>query len=176
MEERRLVIYVDEPYIHSSHTTPNSRYDSTGGSTRAPTSRASGLIIGHAGDEAGFNQDAVLVNKSSARTGDYQREMNSDIFRKCLHEKLVPNLPSRCVVVLDNVSYQPYSHLQLDRERHVRLTKPAKYTIQSSYARSRSVRNCKYVLIGLNSNVTKLIHSSKNMDFLYYVCRRIVQN
>jgi hypothetical protein len=91
-EEWRVRSYVDEPYIHSSHTTPNSRYDSTGAGTRAPMWRAIGLIIGHAGDDAGFNQDPVLVNKSSALTGDYQREMNSDIFMKCLHEKTCTKL------------------------------------------------------------------------------------
>jgi hypothetical protein len=68
-------------------------------------SKENRLIIVHAGGEAGFVPDALLIYKSSARTGDYQGEMNSDIFIKWPREKLIPNLPPRSVLVLDNASY-----------------------------------------------------------------------
>lgn len=104
-EEMRPIIYVDDTYIHSSHTTPHSWYDSTGAGTRAPVSKENRLIIVHAGGEAGFVPDALLIYKSSAQTGDYHGEMNSDIFIKWLREKLTPNSQPRSVLVLDNASY-----------------------------------------------------------------------
>lgn len=48
---------------------------------------------------------SLLVFKSGLRTGDYHGEMNSDNFIKWIKTQLIPNLPSRSVVVMDNASY-----------------------------------------------------------------------
>ncbi len=57
------------------------------------------------GGENGFIPGAQLIFKSRQRHGDYHGEMNRELFLKWLREKLLPNLPSRSVVIMDNAPY-----------------------------------------------------------------------
>ena len=42
------------------------------------------------------------LSKASA---DYHQEMNSDVFESWLEKQLLPNLPQKCVLIIDNASY-----------------------------------------------------------------------
>lgn len=98
-KERRLIIYMDESYIHSSHTIKKSWSDDSTG-LHQPISTGERLIIIHAGGENGFIKNALQTWNSKQRKGDYHKEMNFTNFEKWLREKLIPNLPQKTVLVV----------------------------------------------------------------------------
>jgi len=49
-EEGRSIVYADETYIHSSHTTSYAWDDGSGAGLKAPISKGRHLIIIHAGN------------------------------------------------------------------------------------------------------------------------------
>ncbi|KAG8227808.1 hypothetical protein J437_LFUL006222 [Ladona fulva] len=60
----------------------------------------------------GFIPEALLIFKSGLKTGDYHGEMNSGNYLKWVKNQLIPNLPPKSVVVIDNA---PYHNVQLNR-------------------------------------------------------------
>uniref|UniRef100_A0A6P7H5N0 Uncharacterized protein LOC114346491 n=1 Tax=Diabrotica virgifera virgifera TaxID=50390 RepID=A0A6P7H5N0_DIAVI len=99
------VIYTDETYLHSSHTTSKSWDDGTSKCLKSPVAKGQWLIIVHAGGEKGFVPNGLLIFKSGQRTGDYHNDMNHENFIRWLQEKLIPNLQHKTALVLDNASY-----------------------------------------------------------------------
>ena len=69
-------------------------------------------IVLHAGSKAGFIKGTELVWKAKSSTGDYHDEMNGDDFFKWVKEKLIPHLPPKSVLIIDNA---PYHKLQVDK-------------------------------------------------------------
>lgn len=102
---KRDLSYLDETYIHTSHTVQKTWYDETNQGLTSPISKGNRLIIVHAGGEFGFINNALLIYKSSQSSGDYHNEMNGENFQKWMKEKLIPNLPCNSVIVMDNTSY-----------------------------------------------------------------------
>jgi hypothetical protein len=49
-EEGRPIVYADETYVHSSHTTSNAWDDGSAAGMKAPISKGRRLIIVHAGN------------------------------------------------------------------------------------------------------------------------------
>jgi hypothetical protein len=86
-EEGRPIIYMDETYIHSSHTAPYAWSDGSIQRLFAPMSKGQQLIVIHAGGEQGFIPNAYVRFKSQQKTGDYHN------YEKWLKERLIPNLP-----------------------------------------------------------------------------------
>ena len=111
-QEGRPIVYIDETYLHSSHTTPHGWTDGSLQGLKAPMNKGQRLIIVHAGGENGFIPNALLIFKSGLKTGDYHQDMNSENFARWLEMKLIPNLPPNSVIVLDNASYH---NLQVNR-------------------------------------------------------------
>ena len=58
------------------------------------------------------NSSKELVWKAKSSTGDYHDEMNGDDFFKWVKEKLIPHLPPKSVLIIDNA---PYHNLQVDK-------------------------------------------------------------
>ncbi len=110
-EDGRTIVYTDETFVHSAHTMHRS-WQSKDISLKVPFSKGQRLIIVHAGTEAGFIKGASLVFKAHSSTGDYHDEMNGTNFLKWLNEKLIPNMPARSVLIVDNA---PYHNLQTDK-------------------------------------------------------------
>lgn len=110
-ENGRPIIYTDETFVHSSHTVSKS-WQSSEVSHQAPFSRGERLIVLHAGSKAGFLKGTELVWKAKSSTGDYHDEMNGDNFFKWVKEKLIPHLPPKSVLIIDNA---PYHNLQVDK-------------------------------------------------------------
>lgn len=63
------------------------------------------IVRVHAGNSSGFIKDASLVYKAASTTGDYHSNMNFNNYVKWFNEKLLPNIPEKSVVVMDNTSY-----------------------------------------------------------------------
>ena len=53
---------------------------------------------------------AYFQNKSES--GDYHKEMNADNFFKWVRERLIPKLPAKSVVIIDNA---PYHNIHTDK-------------------------------------------------------------
>ena len=82
------------------------------------------MIILHAGYNEGFVPNAEVVFKAHSSSGDYHGEMNHKMIVRWLEDKLIPNLPPKCVLVMVNAVYHI---VQVDR-RPFRVTK--KHLIQ----------------------------------------------
>ncbi|XP_045456694.1 uncharacterized protein LOC123666670 [Melitaea cinxia] len=102
----RPIVYTDESYVLSTHVRNNTwaqKKESTPFLKKLST--GSRFILVHAGTENGFIENASLVYKANSTVGDYHSNMSYDNYIKWLNEKLLPNLPERSVIVLDNASY-----------------------------------------------------------------------
>ncbi|XP_028040891.1 uncharacterized protein LOC114250967 [Bombyx mandarina] len=103
--EKRPVVFLDETYIHSTYHSKScwQSEEDPGLFTSDPV--GSRWIIAHAGTENGFISNALLIFKSQSNSSDYHDDMNSTNFLKWMNEKLIPNLPARSLVVMDNAPY-----------------------------------------------------------------------
>ena len=89
------IVYTDETYINSSHSVTKAwQSESTG--LHIPLSKGDRIIVVHAGTNKGFINGAEL---------GYDNEMNFEYFMKWLQTQLIPNLPEKSALVLDNAAY-----------------------------------------------------------------------
>lgn len=127
-EQQREIVYLDESWVDSNLTFNKcwQRKDTTG--ILKNNSSSNRLILVHAGGKNGFVPNALLIFKAGKASGDYHGQMNSENFEKWLLEKLIPNLPEKSVVVLDNAPYhciqenKPPSKYALKKEMELWLT------------------------------------------------------
>lgn len=103
--EKKPVIFLDETFIHSSHTAGRCWQSNDVDGVLNPVSKGNRWIIVHAGGETGFVENALLVFKSNTKSGDYHDEMNNSNFKKWVTEKLLPNLHTDTLIVMDNAPY-----------------------------------------------------------------------
>ena len=107
-EEGYTVVYTDETWVNASHIAPyqwhppNPKDD-----RRLPTNRGERLIVLHAGcAEKGFLEGCDLVFKAKAKDNrDYHTEMNGKVFLEWVENQLIPALPPKSLLVLDNAPY-----------------------------------------------------------------------
>lgn len=111
-EENRPIVYMDETYIHSTHTHAYSWNDNSNEGFHKPVSKGQRLIIVNAGGAGGFVKNAYLKFKSQTKSGDYHSEMNYTNYKKWLQEMLIPNLSPNSVLVIDNA---PYHNVQTEK-------------------------------------------------------------
>lgn len=101
------IVYLDETWVDTHHTashqwTPPNPSDAR----KIPLNKGQRFVILHAGCKTGFLPGCELVFKTLSTDGrDYHSEMNSVIFNKWVEEQLVPALPPKSLVVMDNASY-----------------------------------------------------------------------
>ncbi|XP_050299213.1 uncharacterized protein LOC126738106 [Anthonomus grandis grandis] len=111
-EEGRNIVYMDETYIHSTHTHLKGWSDNSLEGIKKPTGQGPRLIIVHAGGEDSFVPNAYIRWKSNSTSGDYHHDMNYDNYKKRVSDNLIPNLKQRSVVVIDNA---PYDNKKIDK-------------------------------------------------------------
>ena len=104
-------MYTDETYVHTSRTVLKT-WQSDNASKNGPFSKGQRYIIVHAGTCAGFIQGAKLIFKAESESGDYHKEMNAVNLYRWVREKLIPNLPAKSVVIINNAAYH---NIQLDK-------------------------------------------------------------
>jgi transposase len=90
-----LWVYLDETYVHKNLVNNeiivcNSELPNV----KIPIGKGLRFSIIHAGSEEGFVKDAELIHVN--------KELNSDSFENWLKFKLLPKLPKKSVIVLDN--------------------------------------------------------------------------
>lgn len=70
------------------------------------TGRGARFIILHAGGQNGFVPGGLLMFRSkNGAKGDYHESMDHQRFRLWFEEQLLPNIPERSLIIMDNASY-----------------------------------------------------------------------
>ncbi|KAL4710668.1 hypothetical protein ACJJTC_003304 [Scirpophaga incertulas] len=98
-EEGRPIVYTDESYVDSSHSGSKAWSDGSVKGLKKPISKGQRIVIVHAGSEAGFIPNALLLFKAGTKSGDFHDNMNYDNYTKWLRSQLIPNLPPNAVLV-----------------------------------------------------------------------------
>lgn len=102
----RPEVYLDESYVNKNHSNDFIWYSGEDGPwVQKPTGKGERLIIINAITKAGWIRGTKLVFKSTKKTGDYHGQMNIGLFLKWFTEKLLPNIPDRSLIVMDNAAY-----------------------------------------------------------------------
>ena len=102
----RPEVYLDESYVNKNHSNDFIWYYGEDGPwVQKPTGKGERLIILNAITSSGWVGGAKLVFKSTKKTGDYHGQMNWDLFKKWFTEMLLPNIPKRSLIVMDNAPY-----------------------------------------------------------------------
>ena len=102
----RPEVYLDESYVNKNHSNDFIWYYGEDGPwVQKPTGKGERLIIINAITKSGWVPDAKLVFKSTRKTGDYHGQMNWELFRKWFTEMLLPNIPERSLIIMDNAPY-----------------------------------------------------------------------
>ncbi|XP_068625656.1 uncharacterized protein [Battus philenor] len=86
-KEGRPIVYVDELYIES------------------PQPKGQGFVVLQAGSTFGIIPNALLISKANAKPGKYDNNLNYGEFENWVCMQLIPNLPEKSVVVVDNLKY-----------------------------------------------------------------------
>ena len=102
----RPEVYLDESYVNKNHSNDFVWYfDDDGPWIQKPTGKGDRLIIMNVITKDGWVPGAKLIFKSSRKTGDYHGQMNQELFTKWFREKLIPNIPQKSLIIMDNASY-----------------------------------------------------------------------
>ena len=102
----RSEVYLDESYVNKNHSNDYIWYSSEDGPwIQKPTGNGERLIIMNAITKDGWVPNAKTVFKSTRKTGDYHGQMNWDVFKKWFTERLLPNIPKKSLIIMDNASY-----------------------------------------------------------------------
>ena len=102
----RPEVYLDESYVNKNHSNDFIWYYGEDGPwVQKPTGKGERLIIINAITKSGWVPGSKLVFKSTRKTGDYHGQMNWELFRKWFTEMLLPNIPERSLIIMDNASY-----------------------------------------------------------------------
>ncbi|XP_031357316.1 uncharacterized protein LOC116181178 [Photinus pyralis] len=98
-------VFMDETWIFSKGSFRNSWQDDTKHTESIKPNEGHRYIIVHAGTNDGFIGGASLIFKSGKKTGDYHDNMNRGNFENWFKTQLVPNLPEKSLIIMDNASY-----------------------------------------------------------------------
>jgi len=102
----RPEVYLDESYVNKNHSNDFVWYfDDDGPWIQKPTGKGDRLIIINAITKDGWVPGSKLTFKSSRKTGDYHGQMNQELFTKWFRERLLPNIPPKSLIIMDNAAY-----------------------------------------------------------------------
>ncbi|KAJ8707389.1 hypothetical protein PYW08_010641 [Mythimna loreyi] len=104
-EEGRTIVFTSEAYAYSLQTKSNPWTDGSNDGLKGPIAKGQRIVMMHAGSEAGFVPNGLLIFKSVYKTGE-THDMNFSSYKKWLETQLIPNLSPNSVVVLHNAPYQ----------------------------------------------------------------------
>ena len=103
---KRPEVYLDETYINKNHSCRFTWYlKEDGPLVNKPSGVGPRFILVHAITENGWVDGAELVFEAKKRTGDYHGQMNWDNFSTWFKKQLLPNVPPRAIIILDNARY-----------------------------------------------------------------------
>ncbi|XP_050307978.1 uncharacterized protein LOC126744565 [Anthonomus grandis grandis] len=98
-------VFIDETWIFSKASFRSSWQDDTKQTDSRKNSEGHRYIVVHTGTKDGFIKGANLIFKSGLKTRDYHDNMNRKNFENWFKTQLVPNLPPKSFIIMDNASY-----------------------------------------------------------------------
>lgn len=113
----RNIVYTDESWVNVGHFVSKAWTDTTMKSSRQAfiegcstgltpsTGRGQRFAIIHAMNEKGFVPGAKFTKLCKGNTADAHDEICAENFEEWFLNQLLPNLPPRTIIVLDNASY-----------------------------------------------------------------------
>jgi hypothetical protein len=106
-DEGWTFVFLDETWIFKNGSNvAYGWFDGTSkGAGRIQACNGTRFIILHAGGRMGFVPNASLIFPSKIPHMDYHGDMSSTYFLKWAMDQLIPNLPPKSCVVMDNASY-----------------------------------------------------------------------
>ena len=124
-QQGRHIVYLDETWLNTNHVVKGDWLDvpSTsmsvfephckGTHRKVPSGKGTRLIILDVGSsQQGLIPGCGLIFESKTNSSDYHDEMNKEHFTEWFRDTLLPKLPPRSVIVMDNAPY--HSHLDPD--------------------------------------------------------------
>ncbi len=103
---QRPAVYLDETFVNQNHSGQFAWYlEEDGPWVNKSSGKGPRLIIVHAMTVAGGVQGAALGFEAAQRTGEYHGQMNWENFSTGFAEQLLPHIPSRALIILDNAPY-----------------------------------------------------------------------
>ena len=112
------IVFLDETWIHPNYKVKKCWQSEDVRGVLTNDSPGQRLIISHAGGSMGFIPNALNIFQAKTTSGDYHNEMNSTNFEKWVEEKLIPNLPPQCIVVMDNAPYHSVQTNKAPNSKH----------------------------------------------------------
>ncbi|XP_045117645.1 uncharacterized protein LOC123508176 [Portunus trituberculatus] len=100
-------VYLNETWVNQNYTVSKCWVDTRAKKAtgiKVPTGKGSRLIILHSGTKYGFIKNADLVFQAK-NSGDYHDQMTATKFEERFKKQLLPNIPPKSVIVMDNASY-----------------------------------------------------------------------
>lgn len=105
-ETKKPEVYLDESYVNKNHSNDYVWYHREDGDwVQKPTGNGDRLVMINAMTKEGWVPKARLIFKSTRKTGDYHGQMDGALFQKWFEKELIPNLPERSLIIMDNASY-----------------------------------------------------------------------
>ncbi|XP_034194909.2 uncharacterized protein LOC117611102 isoform X1 [Osmia lignaria lignaria] len=149
-KQNRPIIYIDETWVDDLcfHKCLHSKETLEMVNTTSSSER---LVVVHAGWKEGFIKGAELIFKTHITTGDPEGLMTAENFEKWIVEKLLPNIPPKSIVVMDNV---PYHSAQLNKP-------PTKYSKKADMVRWLVENNIPHTQDMRKYQLLELIEKSK---------------
>ena len=95
------IIYLDEMCVNQNDMVKKCRSDRS--KVKQATRKGSRLAILHAGTKNGFVQNAELIFQAKD-DWDFHNQMNASLFEEWFRNQLLPNIPPRSVIVMDNAA------------------------------------------------------------------------
>ncbi len=97
-------VYLDESFLHHYHGDQFSWFSENDFLER-PTGKGRRWCFIHATIEEGLIVNALRIFEAKKSTGDYHTMFNAKHFLEWWQMQLMPNLPSKCVIVVDLATY-----------------------------------------------------------------------
>ena len=105
-------VYIDESFLHHHHGHQFSWF-SEGDFLQRPTGKGRRWCFIHALLEQGLIPKAFRIFEAKKSRGDYHHMFNAECFLDWWQHQLLPNLPPRCVIVVDQASYHLVAQEQI---------------------------------------------------------------
>jgi hypothetical protein len=99
-------VYIDESFLHHYHGHQFSWFhDTHGDSLERPAGKGRRWCFIHALLATGLIANACRIFEAKRSTGDYHHMFNARHFQEGWQKQLLPNLSSRCVIVIDRATF-----------------------------------------------------------------------
>lgn len=104
VDERYHLVYLDESFLHHHHGSQLSWF-SDGDFVERAAGKGRRWCFIHAMMEEHLVDNAFLIFEAKKSKGDYHQQFDFDMFQKWFQAQLIPNLPPRCLMILDRCSF-----------------------------------------------------------------------